>query len=428
MKKIAIATFGCKINQYESSCIAEDFVKAGYNPVNFRDKADVYIINTCTVTGRTDFKSRNAVRKALKVKEKHPDVKVIVTGCYAQRSYDEILEIGDIDYIADNNSKNKIVNYIIEADEKLFGDILREKKFSEHSTGTMLEKSRAFVKVQDGCDYYCAYCAIPFARGHSRSRKSVDALNQIKLLVKNGYREVVLGGINLGLYQDPDNPEYRLIDLLKDINRIDGLEFVRLSSIEPQLFTEEFIKQLIRIEKVVPHFHIPLQNGTDEILTSMRRQYNTELFRSVINNLNSYYDNPAIGIDVIVGLPGETEELFNKAQDFLTELEFTYLHVFSYSIRKGTLAEKMKNHVSSDDKKHRSNILHHLSDKKTAAFVNKIIAEELRLSGVSESNDSGITTALSNRYVRIYKHTGDNESDIISGVTESVYREGVLIK
>ncbi len=428
MKKIAIATFGCKINQYESSCIAEDFKKQGYTPVSFREQADVYVVNTCTVTARTDFKSRNAVRKALKVKKRNHDVKVIVTGCYSQRSRDEILSLGDVDCVIDNNSKNRVIDFVKQSESVSFCDILQQKNFSEHSTGIMLEKSRAFVKVQDGCDYYCAYCAIPYARGHSRSRRPGDALNQIKLLTENGYREVVLGGINLGLYNDPDNERYKLIDLIEEISRIDDLDFIRLSSIEPQLFTEEFIKRLSKIKKVVPHFHIPLQNGTDEILKLMRRQYNTELFSNVIRNLNQYYNNPAIGIDIIAGLPGETEELFEKALSFLRGLKFTYLHVFTYSRRKGTLAEKMKGQISSDDKKNRSNTLHRLSEEKTTVYKELLLNQQIYLSGVYENSDSGIATALSDHYIRIYRENDKHPDEIINGIPVSLYKDGVLIK
>ncbi len=428
MKKIAIATFGCKINQYESSCIAEDFTQEGYETVSFRDQADVYVINTCTVTARTDFKSRNAVRKALKFKKVNPDVKVIVTGCYSQRSKDEILELGDVDCVIDNNSKNKIIDFLKKNQTVSFRDILQQKNFSEHSTGIMLEKSRAFVKVQDGCDYYCAYCAIPYARGHSRSRRHQDALSQIMKLTENGYREVVLGGINLGLYMDPEDNDYRLINLIEDISRIEKLKFIRLSSIEPQLFTEEFIKRLSRVKKVVPHFHIPLQNGTDEILKLMRRQYDIELFRDVIRNLNKYYISPAIGIDIIAGLPGETETLFEEALAFLKSLEFTYLHVFSYSRRKGTLAEKMNSQVSTEDKKVRSNILHHLSEEKTSHYKEMLLKQNTLLSGVFENADSSAATALSDHYTRIYKEVDAQADEIIRGEPVSLYKDGLLIR
>lgn len=240
MKKVAIITFGCKINQYESACIADSFLNMEYELVDFDQEADVYIINSCTVTNRTDYKSRNAVRKALKAKEQNDSVKVIVTGCYSQRNKDEVMELGDIDLIADNNKKNEISEFVTGKSVE-FENILDAEYYSEDTTSKMTDKTRAFVKVQDGCDYYCAYCAIPYARGHSRSRNKEDVLNQITELVENGYKEFVLGGINLGLYGREKQDNYYLHNLLTDIEKIKGVKKIRLSSLEPQLFTDELL-------------------------------------------------------------------------------------------------------------------------------------------------------------------------------------------
>jgi threonylcarbamoyladenosine tRNA methylthiotransferase MtaB len=245
-KSIASITFGCKVNQYETSCIVDAFLQAGYQSTEFDKLADVYIINTCTVTNRTDYKSRNAIRKALNQKQIDPSVKVIVTGCYSQRKKEEIEELGDVDLIVDNNSKSKIFEKL-NSETSVFSDVNDQHNYDEMSTTKMLDNTRAFIKVQDGCDYYCAYCAIPYARGHSRSRKKNNILDQIQKLVDNGYKEFVLGGINLGLYGTES--DYSLAKLLYEIEEIVGVELIRLSSIEPQLFTEISLYRLF-------HFHI----------------------------------------------------------------------------------------------------------------------------------------------------------------------------
>ena len=374
MKKIASITFGCKVNQYETSCIVDEFTKDGYQITEFEKPANVYIINTCTVTNRTDHKSRNAIRKALNQKQIDPSVKVVVTGCYSQRKKEEIEKLGDVDLIVDNNSKSKIFEKLNSGNQQ-FRDIKDQKNFDEISTTKMLDKTRAFIKVQDGCDYYCAYCAIPYARGHSRSRKKNNILNQIEKLVDNGYKEFVLGGINLGLYGA--ELDYSLAKLLYEIEKIDGVELIRLSSIEPQLFTDELLEYFTNSKKMCHHFHIPLQVGCDELLNSMGRRYSTEQFRNTIMKIRNIFSDVAIGIDVIAGLPGETDELFQKTHYFLSKFNFTYLHVFSYSKRPDTCAEKMKGHVNGKIIKQRSNELISISRSKLVEYIDFIIKNNI---------------------------------------------------
>jgi len=405
MKKIASITFGCKVNQYETSCIVDDFTTAGYQNTEFDKPADVYIINTCTVTNRTDYKSRNAIRKALNQKQIDPSVQVVVTGCYSQRKKEEIEELGDVDLIVDNNSKSKIFEKLNSGNQQ-FRDIKDQYDFDEISTTKILDKTRAFIKVQDGCDYFCAYCAIPYARGHSRSRDKNNILVQIQKLVDNGYKEFVLGGINLGLYGA--ELDYSLAKLLIEIEKIKGVELIRLSSIEPQLFTNELLEYFTKSKKMCHHFHIPLQVGCDELLSKMGRRYSTEQFRNVITKLKSIFPDVAIGIDAIAGLPGETEELFQKTHHFLSNLDFTYLHVFSYSKRSGTLAEKMKGHVNGNIIKQRSNQLISISNTKLAEYTNFIINDKIELKGVIEQNIDGYWTALSDHYVRIFVRSDED--------------------
>ena len=248
-KKIAVQTFGCKINQYETACILDTFLEAGYQRVDFNQIADVYLINSCTVTNRTDFKSRNALRKALKVKEKYPQTIVIITGCYAQINMEQIKEIGDVDLIVDNNSKDKILQFIKTKDTN-FKDIFSYKEFAELSTDTMLDRSRAFLKIQDGCDFFCAYCTVPFGRGKPRSRDPQKVIEQVKSLVEHGFHEFVVGGVNLGLYGRDLDQTIDLAHLLKSMEQINGVEIIRLSSIEPQLFTDSLLDYIEESNKI----------------------------------------------------------------------------------------------------------------------------------------------------------------------------------
>ncbi|MFC1898138.1 tRNA (N(6)-L-threonylcarbamoyladenosine(37)-C(2))-methylthiotransferase MtaB [Candidatus Cloacimonadota bacterium] len=404
-KSIAAITFGCKVNQYETSCILDEFVQDGYKIVDFNKTADVYIINSCTVTNRTDSKSRNAVRKALQQKETKPNTKVVITGCYSQRNKEAILELGPVDLIADNNEKSKIYQYIKETDFPDFEkqeDLVDQLEFDELFTTQMIDHSRAFIKVQDGCDYYCAYCAIPFARGTSRSRKPEKVLEQIKALVDQDYHEFVLGGINLGLYGKDKEEDYFLSELLTDIEKIDGVELIRLSSIEPQLFTPDLLEYFRNSFKICPHFHIPLQVGCDELLSAMGRKYSISEFALTIQNLKTIFPDAAFGIDVIVGLPGESDELFQKTLNFLNKLDFTYLHVFSYSRRSGTKAAKMPNQINGAVIKSRNNKLTELSKLKTENYIENILSSKTELRGIIEHKQSEYWTALSDHFVRIY--------------------------
>jgi len=402
-KKIAAITFGCKVNQYETTCILDDFIQAGLQVVDYSEPSDVYIINTCTVTNRTDYKSRNAIRKALKEKEKNPDIQVIVTGCYSQRNYQQIRELGNIDLIIDNNNKGKILECINRVDANYFKNISEASEFEELSYSSMNDKTRAFIKVQDGCDYYCAYCAVPFARGHSRSRKKENVLNQIEKLVRNGYKEFVLVGINLGLYgRENKNEKYFLSHLLYDIEAIEGVELIRLSSIEPQLFTNDLLVFLEDSKKLCPHFHIPLQVGCDELLKKMGRDYTTNDFKKLIKKIHKLLPNSAIGIDVIAGLPGESDKLFLRTYEYLSGLDFTYLHVFSYSQRPGTKAAKMKEQVHGKIIKERSRKLLELSEKKLQNYLDFILKKNVPIKGVIETQTKGFWTALSDHYVRVY--------------------------
>ncbi|MBN2828719.1 MAG: tRNA (N(6)-L-threonylcarbamoyladenosine(37)-C(2))-methylthiotransferase MtaB [Candidatus Cloacimonetes bacterium] len=399
--KIAVKTLGCKINQYETSCIVEPFLKDGFELVSFDEEADIYIINTCTVTNRTDFKSRNTIRKALKHKEQNHEVKIVVTGCFAQRQPDEIGEMGEIDLIIDNQQKGEIYR-LLENKEVHFHDILEEKYFAEMSTGIMTENSRVFLKVQDGCDFYCSYCAVPYARGHSRSREVENVLKQVELLTANGYKEFVLGGINLGLYGRDLGKDYFLQHLIRDISSMSGVELIRLSSIEPQLFTDGLKGEIAENKKICSHLHIPLQSGSDTILKAMKRRYTTAEFKQQVEELKTIRPDMAFGFDVISGFPGETDRLFRETYTFLEKLDFTYLHNFTYSRRSGTPAAEMKQQINGKIANLRVNELNQLSERKKSEYFKLLLAGNTMLRGISESQSDGFWTALTDHYVRAY--------------------------
>jgi threonylcarbamoyladenosine tRNA methylthiotransferase MtaB len=417
--RIAVITFGCKVNQYESACIYEPFRLAGWDLVD--DMADVYVVNTCTVTGRTDFKARNAIRKALAHKENDPRVKVFVTGCYAQRFPGEIAALGPVDGIIDNQNKFSIFDRLSAPSDR-FDDIFAHSTFAEAFTGVFPEHARAFVKVQDGCDCRCAYCAVPLARGIPRSRTLESSLNQVQALVEAGYHEIVLGGINLGLWGT--EWEQTLSDLLGPLTMVSGLDILRLSSIEPHLIDDRLLRLIGESPVLAPHYHIPMQTGSDTLLTAMGRRYDTTRFREVIEAIRRVRPDAALGFDVIVGLPGETDALFAETLTFLQSLDFAYLHVFAYSKRPGTRAEAMPNQVHGTVTRERSRALISLSDERREAYRQRLLSDRVPLRGIAESVSQGYVCALSDHYARIYVKAGEIGS-LIEGIPNRVYRDGL---
>jgi len=393
--KLAIATLGCKTNFYESAGIVEGF--AAYQIVDFKEDADIYIINSCTVTNRTDYKSRNLIRKALAKKADNPHIKIVVTGCFAQRSRSEIAEMGEIDFIIDNQAKLDIAE-IIAGKEHDFCDIMEAEDFAYKPIKNMLDHTRAFQKIQDGCDFYCTYCAVPYARGHSRSAAFEDVLRQARIFAENGFKEIVLGGVNLGLYQDKGKD---LADVLEEMAHIPELELIRISSIEPQLLNKGLLDRLVKHPKLCPHFHIPLQSGSDSILGAMGRRYDTALVRQLVQDILKMIPDAAIGFDLICGFPGETEELFEETVAFLDSLPIAYLHVFSYSPRKGTPAAKMKSQVPNRDKSLRSARLTKLSDAKKRDYAELLLRHNSLLAGIVEQSDGKSCECLSDHFLRI---------------------------
>ena len=370
--------------------MAQKFLEKGYQiieeitPENEDIKPDICIINTCTVTNMSDRKSRQMLRR---MKEKNPSTIVVAVGCYAQVAKEELSKIPEIDLVLGNNEKVEIVKYVEEyinnhINNVELDDVMYSKEFSDFGDVTYTEKNRAVVKVQDGCNMFCSYCIIPYARGRIRSRKIESVVSEIEKIAKEGIKEVVITGIHVASYgKDFDNEntskKIRLIDLLEAINKIDGIDRIRLSSLEPTIVDEEFVTRLSKLDKICDHFHLSLQSGCDETLKRMNRKYTTQIYRDAVATLRKYYPEASFTTDVIVGFPGETDEEFAKTYEFLKEIDFYRLHVFKYSPRRGTVAEKMPNQIDGNKKEERSNKLIELSNsmenKHNQSYIGKTV-------------------------------------------------------
>lgn len=379
-RTVAFYTLGCKVNQYETNAMEQQFIQNNYKIVDNTEKADIYVINTCTVTNMADRKSRQMLRR---VKEINQSAVIVVCGCYAQVAKTELEQIPEVDIILGINEKNKIVqiveeylaskNNIIEV-----ADVSKQKEFLDFGDVTYTEKNRAVIKVQDGCNMFCSYCLIPYARGRIRSRKIENVVSEIEKIAKQGIKEVVITGIHVASYgKDFENENIRLINLLEEINKIERIERIRLSSLEPTIVDEEFAQRLSKLEKICDHFHLSLQSGCDATLKRMNRKYTTARYKEATEILRKFYPNANFTTDVIVGFPGETDEEFNQTYKFLKEIEFYKMHIFKYSPRKGTVAEKLPNQVDGNIKEERSKKLIELSNntqnEKNSQYIGKTV-------------------------------------------------------
>lgn len=377
-KKVAFHNLGCKVNSYELDGMIKLFEQEGYEITGFEDKADIYIINTCSVTNIADRKSRQMISRA---KKNNPDALVIAVGCYVQTREEELLSKENVDLCIGNNKKGQIVQIIKEFIEKKTGKIFKDENMDSSYDNMSIDKTaghtRAFIKVQDGCNQFCSYCIIPFARGRVRSREKQDVLNEISALAKNGYKEFVITGIHLSSYgsdfvyekqkADQFTPD-KLIDLLKSINDLDGVERIRLGSLEPRIITDEFAESLASLEKMCPHFHLSLQSGCDAVLKSMNRHYCSQEYYEKVCILRNHFEHPAITTDVIVGFPGETYEQFLEGKAFLEKCDFYEMHIFKYSKRQGTVAAAMKDQIQESEKSKRSDELEVIEESMTLRF------------------------------------------------------------
>lgn len=402
MKKVAFYTLGCKLNFSETSTIGRLFTDAGYAVVEFTEAADVYVINTCSVTDHADKKCRKVVKEALKYS---PNAYITIVGCYAQLKPTEIAEIEGVDMVLGAAEKFRIVEFI--------SDLTKNPKAVVHQQNiekvnhnfiaaySIGDRTRTFLKVQDGCDYPCTYCTIPLARGGSRSDTIENVVNRAMQIAQSGVKEIVLTGVNLGDFGIRDgNREDKFFDLVKALDEVEGIERIRISSIEPNLLSNEIIEFVATSKRFVPHFHIPLQSGSNKILGLMKRRYQRELYTERVAKIKQVMPNCCIGVDVIVGFPGETQEDFLETYQFLNALDISYLHVFTYSEREQTPAAQMKGKVAGSTRFERNKMLHILSDKKRRAFYQSQIGTTGQVL-FEDDQKNGFMHGFTKNYVKV---------------------------
>ncbi|WP_288374126.1 tRNA (N(6)-L-threonylcarbamoyladenosine(37)-C(2))-methylthiotransferase MtaB [uncultured Chryseobacterium sp.] len=403
----AFHTLGCKLNFAETSTIARQLTDAGYDKVGFDDKANVYVINTCSVTENADRECKLHVKRAMKA---NPEGLVVIVGCYAQLKPEEISQIEGVDLVLGAKEKFNILSYLDDLEKSESEGVVHSCEIEEtdffigsYSIG---DRTRAFLKVQDGCDYKCTYCTIPLARGISRSDTIENVLRNAAEIASKDIKEIVLTGVNIGDYGKGEfgnkRHEHTFLDLISELDKVEGIERIRISSIEPNLLKDESIELVSKSKSFVPHFHIPLQSGSDELLKKMKRRYLTKLYNDRVNKIREVMPDAAIGVDVIVGFPGETEELFMETYNFLNELPITYLHVFTYSERENTEAAAMGGIVPIPERKKRNKMLRILSEKKKMAFYQTQLGKTLPVLWEHENKD-GKMFGFTENYVRVQK-------------------------
>lgn len=402
MSTVAFHTLGCKVNHYETEAIWQLFKEADYERVDFETNADVFVINTCTVTNTGDKKSRQVIRRAIR---QNPEAVVCVTGCYAQTSPAEIMEIPGVDVVVGTQDRTKLIGYIeVFKKERQpingVGNIMKNRTYEELEVPYFTDRTRASLKIQEGCNNFCTFCIIPWARGLMRSRDPEKVIEQAIKLVDSGYKEIVLTGIHTGGYGQ-DLKDYNLAQLLRDLETVNGLERIRISSIEASQLTDEVISVIERSEKVVRHLHIPLQSGSDSVLKRMRRKYTMAHFSERLTRLHEALPGLAVTSDVIVGFPGETEEEFQETYDFIVDHQFSELHVFPYSSRIGTPAARMDNQVDENIKNERVHRLINLSDQLAKAYASKFNHEVLEVIPEEAGSTPGTLVGFADNYMKV---------------------------
>ena len=408
MKKAASFALGCKVNQYESEAIAELFQEKGYEIVGIDEEADVYVINTCTVTNFGDKKSRQLIRK---VKRQNENAIVAVVGCYAQTAPQELMKVEGVNLVIGTKDRAQLVemveNYKTENGvENHVSDIMKERVFEPLSIQKLANRTRAYLKIQDGCSQYCSYCIIPYARGPIRSRDPQDVLAEVKRLAENGFKEVVLTGIHVASY-GKDRHDTSLLEILRQVHEVEGIERIRFSSIEPNVVTEEFAQAIADMPKVCDHFHLSLQSGCDKTLKEMNRKYDTEKYRQAAATLRKYLPEVALTTDIIAGFPGETEEDFQASYDFAKEIGFAKIHAFPYSPKRGTPAAARKDQLLNAVKAERSHRLIELSDKMADDFIQAYVGKEVEVL-YERAIGEGIYEGHTTNYIKV-KGTSDKD-------------------
>ena len=442
MKTVALHNLGCKVNGYEMDVMQQKLQENGYIIVPFDEAADIYIINTCTVTNMADRKSRQMLHRA---KKKNPQAVVVAVGCYVQTDTEQVLKDLSVDIAVGNNRKGMIVE-ILDAyfasreqtgpekesfcDDGYIIDINHTNEYETMHLDKPGEHTRAYIKIQDGCNQFCSYCIIPFARGRVRSREQEDILEEVRTIAANGCKEVVLTGIHISSYGvDFPDKERKLLSLVKSIHQVEGIQRIRLGSLEPRIVTETFAKELAGLPKLCPHFHLSLQSGCDDTLKRMNRKYTAAEYMEGVEYLRKYFDHPAITTDVIVGFPGETEEDFAICEDFLRQINFYEMHIFKYSKRRGTRAAEMENQVPEQIKAQRSDILLALEAQMSKAYRESFIGKEVEVLYEESMEKDGITYQIGHtkEYVRFAKKTTEDLSNRICREVPSKFLEDDLL-
>jgi len=406
MKKVALHNLGCKVNAYEMDAMQEMLERAGYEIVPFNEKADIYIINTCTVTNMADRKSRQMIHRAKKM---NPKALVVAAGCYVQAQEESGEVDGCIDILIGNNRKKDLIQILDEHIQKSVIDINHTKEYEEMHITKTAEHTRAYIKVQDGCNQFCTYCIIPFARGRVRSRAKDDVLREVTELAANGYQEVVLTGIHLSSY-GVDLENESLLSLILAVHDVEGIKRIRLGSLEPRIITEEFAQTISKLPKICPHFHLSLQSGCNATLKRMNRRYTAEEYAEKCQLLRKYFVNPALTTDVIVGFPGETKEEFAESKAFVDRIDFYETHIFKYSKRQGTKAAVMEHQIPEQIKTVRSNELLELDAKKRAAYEKLFEGKEVEVlfEESTEINGQIFQVGHTKEYVKVALQTEQN--------------------
>lgn len=414
-KKIAFITLGCKVNLYDTEAMAELFTEKGYKVVDFEEYADVYLINTCTVTNLGDKKSRQMVRRAKRI---NPNSVVVATGCYAQVASEEVAKIEGINIVIGTKNRSEIVetveNYVAENGVvNNVSDIMGEKEFEPLQISRLTNRTRAYIKIQEGCNRYCTYCIIPYARGPIRSRKPEEVVEEVKKLAENGFKEVVLTGIHVASY-GLDLGNITLADIIEKVHSVDGIERIRFSSMEPLAIDDEFVARMSKLPKVCDHYHLSLQSGCNRTLKRMNRKYNAEQYAEACERLRNAFPNVAITTDIIVGFPDETEEDFKESLAFAERMKLDKIHTFPYSPKKGTPAAKMKNQISGDVKSQRSKEMIALSDKMNIDFLNNNIGKTVPV--LFEDMENGFWQGHTTNYIKVLAKSDENLNNKIVDV------------
>ena len=411
MKKVAFHTLGCKVNIYETEAMQELMQKAGYSIVDFDDKADIYVVNTCSVTNMADRKSRQMLHKA---KKDNPDAVIVAVGCYVQAAAKSIKQDEKIDIIIGNNMKNKIADIIndyyehqdpdtVDISGDFVLDISKIKEYEEFRVLKHKEHTRAFIKIQDGCNQFCSYCIIPYTRGRVRSRSIEEIEKEVRDLVNAGYKEVILTGIHISSYGLDFEEKIQLIELVERVAKVAGVERLRISSLEPRIITEEFVERLSKLDNFCPHFHLSLQSGSDNTLKAMSRRYDASEFKEGVRLIRKYFDMPALTTDIIAGFPGETEDDFRESLEYIRDIGFFELHVFPYSKREGTKAASMKETLSNKDKTRRVNLLLSMQEPIRRKFLEEKIGKEVEvlIESEFEHEDKRYVLGHSKEYIKV---------------------------